>query len=643
MALVVGVDVGTRYVTGVVFSGAAKSLRMIDYFREEIPAPKRLDPTAELDLEETAPPATAEDIVERVLRSRGLLGADVVTAVEAKDCIIREIPISFTKDEQIAKVIQFEAENFLPTMDLEDILLEYLKVGEAGGKSQVILFGLRQDRVATKLEKLKALQIDPVALDVDAAALFNAFAMTPMYKSSPNTLLIDMGATSTKIVLVEDGRLKRIRAFRTSTASVLSPDRLLVQPSGAALGAPGEASASPEGDSIESRFQEIENALKRLDRRAFDDLLTELGDLDAEAPIALLSDEDYERVQRAASEAAATEPEAAPPAGRRPAADRASLGGAEDASPEFDGKAYLTRLAVEIQRTMAACTTPVSLICVTGGMSRGVDVCKSFSEDFDVEVIPLDFGSAGESFASDLDANVMEEVSQYGAVAVGLALKELGHDLTGLDFRKGPFRYEHRFSKLKFPLLVASLLCFALFLQTAFWAYHEHERLKNIVSSHEAHIAKAFATFFEKPAPDGMRPIQAAQGQRKIWQGKGVGEVGKYLPAIDVLRNVADLMEGLSDQDHVEYFIKLMKFNFAATVAPGPGNKPTLRTSDSSMEILTRDDSQVSAGANQRVMARFREGLSKFFDARASSNAAAKQFKITVTLSPKPSVISLLE
>ncbi|HVR73431.1 MAG TPA: pilus assembly protein PilM, partial [Planctomycetota bacterium] len=578
MALVVGLDIGTHSLTGAVFSGTAKKFRLIDFFKETIPT---LDGSAAgngIPVGEYVPPPSLEDLIQRVLVEHNLKSADMVVALDAKDCIIREIPVSFTREDQIEKVIAFEAENFLPTLNIDDVILEYLKVGESNGKSQVILFGVRQDLIATRLETLKRAGVDPIALDLDAVALFNAFAVTPLYNPARSTLLVDMGGTSTKIVLVEAGQLKKVRSFRIGSR-LLSPDRLIAQPVAVGAG----AREAPEGGetifgdySIEARFQEIENALRRIDPGSGPAPVSRVEDIGTDTPIAILSDEDYERFQDLAEGSIpgvgavkgrpAEQPkrlletaEGIPVAEMEPGlpeepalpggAGAGSGNGARGAT--FDYRAYLERIGVEVQRTLATSRISVELICLTGGMSGHDEARRYFSEEFDVETIQFDFG---DSFATDLDGSDMAEVSQYGAVAVGLAVKELGHDLAALDFRKGRFRYEHRFTRLRFPLLVASALAFAFFLQTAFWSYHEHGRLVSRADGFEQRLAEVYRTFFEKPPTEGRSPLVEAQEQQRSWQGKGAGDVGKSLPYVELIRNFGEVLNSAN----LEFVIKSM-------------------------------------------------------------------------------------
>ena len=49
-----------------------------------------------------------------------------------------------------------------------------------------------------------------------------------------------------------------------------------------------------------------------------------------------------------------------------------------------------------------------------------------------------------------------------------MATKDLGKDRIGFDFRKDQFRYERRFEKLKYPLVLTGILLCAFFLQLVF-------------------------------------------------------------------------------------------------------------------------------------------------------------------------------
>ena len=659
MALVLGLDIGTHSLTGAVFAGTAKKFRLVDFFREDVPTLDGASASVPAPGGEYTPPPSLEELIQKVLTERNLKNVDVVVAMDAKDCIVREIPVQFAKEEQISKVISYSAEEYLPTINVEDVVLEYLKIGEANGKSTVALFALRNDLIEARLGVLKRAEVDPIALDLDAAALFNAFALTPLYDPKKATLLVDMGATSTKIVLVEGGRLKKIRAFRTAS-KLVSPDRMIAEPAaggaeasggtGAAEASGGAGTDSLFGDySIEARFREIEEALRKLEPSALPRGEGELEDLDPSTPIAILSDEDFERVQQlaAAEEVAGTEgtgDAGGSPAEERPRDEPAGrlgrggpAGSAENGSkPDgVDYRDYLEKIGLEVQRTLATSRSNVELICLTGGMSAHEEACRYFTEELDVETIQFDFG---DSVESDVDGGRTAEVSRYGVVAVGLAVKELGRDQTGLDFRKGRFRYEHRFSRLKYPLLLASCLCFAFFLQTAFWAYHENRRLTERADSFDAEMRKVYTTFFGKSVVEGRDPLAAARDQRAKWKGTGMGDFGRVLPYVDVVRNFGEILNGALPELK-EFKIRSMSFDFKVKSGTGSqGKKTPPRGEPSTVDLVTPEDD-----AQFILERRFKEPKSEFFEAKCASKAMKDGYQVTLTLTPKTSAMAKLE
>jgi Tfp pilus assembly PilM family ATPase len=628
MSFILGLDIGSRSIAGAVFAGSSKKFRLVDFFVEDIPAP---GDQAQESSGEYVPPLSLEEVLQKVITERRLGGSDVIASIDAKDCIIREFAVPFTKDADIRRMVKFEAENHFQTMDMEEVVLEYFKVGESNGKSQLVATAARNDLVASRLALLKLADLDPLALDLDAAALLNAFSLTPAFDPAKGTLLIDMGATAAKILLVEGGKLKKIRSLRVSQTA-LSPDRLLAEPAlaGAAAGARPAAEGGPELPfeeySIETRFREIENALRRLD--PVDEPPGEPLTF-TETPIAILSDEDYERVRGGGS---AAEEEAAAGAGA-PAGNGSAPGSAP--AGELSYGAYLERIALELRRTFATTRSPIERICLTGGRSGREEAVRYFTEELGVETVQLDFTGG---LATDLGEEAMGKVGRQGAVAVGLALKELGHDLTGLDFRKGKFRYEHRFLRLKGPLLLLSLLAALIFFQTALWSYHEYLRLSQRAADFRAETAEVYKRFFGKDLPPGRDALPAAQDQKKKWEGTGIAGMGAVIDCVEAIRNVGEVL----GQSGVQFTITRVDFKFAVRKGGGTsgGKRIPARAEESQIDLLVKDSS-----AHLALDRKFREPLSKFFDARASSaeDRQSGGFKVTLRLTPKASVLAQIE
>jgi hypothetical protein len=547
--------------------------------------------------------------------------------------------------------------------------------------SHLVLFAARNAEIEARLALLKRAEIDPIALDLDSAALANAFTLSSHYDDTRNILLVDMGATSTKIVLLEGGRMKKTRSLRTG-CTVLDPGRMIAEPAAEAVLATGGANGRGRAidTALELRFQELESAVRDLHpgRGGLFSPGAE-GDLDLgaqasrrDAPIAILSDEDYALVEDAdleagsgvategfswsrraeadaleapraetsraeSAEAEADALEAALHAESNSGAEESGAGASADESSDY--RTYLERVGVEIQRTLATTQldAPIQLICLTGGMSRRDEARRYFQETFDIETVRLDFA---EALATDLDPGQLDLVATEGAVAVGLAAKGLGKDLVGLDFRKGPYRYEHRLERIRVPLLVCGILCFFVFLQTAFWSFHRCRYLREHAVAYEENASRIYETFFGKPPAKGRNPVDSAREQKKRWEAGGLSNVGRFLPYVDVVRDVSKAMASTG------LFFRLSsinyKFGLTRTVkTQGSTKKEEWKSAGDSQIVLETDDSN---GHLKIENAFDRSPRSQFFDAETTSSPQTKgDYKVTVKLKVSQKVLSAPE
>ena len=643
MALIVGLDIGSRVLKGAVLSGSPGKYRLVDFFVEALPHVEDATLLAETEDGEAhlgADGHDVEDRIKRILTERNLRTADVVVAADTKDCVIREITVPFVRDEQLRKTIPFEAENYFHAFDVEDVVLEYVKVGETDGKSRLILIALKNSLIQDRLALLKRGGCDPISMDLDGAALLNAYSATPYFNEERSTLLIDMGASSAEIVLVEKGQLKKVRSLRLG-GHLPSPDRMIAEP--AAVGETKETGGEvpsflSDEDSLEVRFKEIEEALQRLEPISSETQGVESDGVDGadgddgDTPIAVVADEEYSRLRDIVKQGLGEK------AGETSDLEASSEGGADtSAAPAFPGalegaagnglayRDYLERIAIEIQRTFATTKleSPIELICLTGGMGARDEARRFFSEEFDVDTVFMDFG---DTLPSDLEPDSMAEVSSEGAVAVGLALKGMEQDRVGVDFRKGAFRYEHRFERLKLPLLLCSILCLLFFLQTAFWAYHKYESENKRAKQFALESKSIYEKFFEKELTANRDPYRAALDQKKIWEGKGHSGSGQFVDFIDSMRDFSTTLSSTN----VYYQVQDMNFKFlvrkTGATKGGKKGKRGVKGEKSIVRLKTPD-----SRANLTIENSFAR-KSKYYKVSSDSRPVQGQDEYRVTL-----------
>ena len=144
----------------------------------------------------------------------------VIGCVEAHDTITREIPVPFKSDDQIRKVIKYEAEHHLHDCDAEDVIVQYAKVGESKEGTNLLVFAAKKDEVSRRIEACRDAGVELLGLDLDANAVLSATSFAGVLDESPECVLLNIANRSTEIVFVRDGALRAVRSVRMGVDSI---------------------------------------------------------------------------------------------------------------------------------------------------------------------------------------------------------------------------------------------------------------------------------------------------------------------------------------------------------------------------------------------------------------------------------------
>ena len=129
----------------------------------------------------------------------------VCTSVAGSSVIIKHIAIPKTVPKELEDQVYWEAEQYIP-FDMKEISLDFEVVQEEGpdGKMDVLLVAAKKDFIEKRLATLKDAGLEPEVLDVDVIALANTFWNN--YEMTPDNavVLVDIGASLTKINIVSD-------------------------------------------------------------------------------------------------------------------------------------------------------------------------------------------------------------------------------------------------------------------------------------------------------------------------------------------------------------------------------------------------------------------------------------------------------
>ncbi|MFQ5655306.1 MAG: pilus assembly protein PilM [Planctomycetota bacterium] len=555
-----GLQIERHFLRLAVFEGTPKKFELADFIEREIPG------ETEEERRESI-----RSILKEILSSKENRGIDLVSCVDAREVMLREISVPYTKEEVIAKTIRFEAETYIHTHAIEDVIVEYLKCSEIDSSSRLIICAVSKDVLSKHLKLLQAVDLDPQTVELDAIALASAFTSTPLHNGRQNVLLVRIEDDCSSFVILENDRIVKIRSIWNQVVP-MAQVRPLVE--GAGKGerrdeAPpaGDAGESDGSDEIARRFEEIERSLMAMDGHEGE----EAAAVEA-PPFAVVSDEFYESIT---GQGGPEDPAIA--AGASPHSTTLAL------PREIDP---MERIILEIERSFATYMLghSIDMVVVTGRRATEVGAVQRLAEHFDVEVVPLDL-MGSQRVAWEGDAQLLND---RGAIAWGLGLRALGKGISAFDLRKDEFRFEKRFQKLMPAITLLGLLAFVLSLLWSFDTFQGAERYRQEVRALRDNQRDTYQEFFAAQ-PRSPRPHYHEAAKRRLAELQGGGaEGGKRKARMKRYLGVVQMMDDLSaaiSRAQPPIYPQWNSFDF----------NPLMKTdTKSTVKLLVKDDSEAN-------------------------------------------------
>jgi Tfp pilus assembly PilM family ATPase len=244
----VGLDIGARHVRLVEADGGARGIRVVRLGEREIVVPEGAE------REEGV-----REAVDALLKETRAPRDEVVLAWPAEGCTIREITVPFREADAIRKVAKFEFESHLHASAIDDVVMDYFPLGETREGTRLLCFAASKAPLRARLAALLAARVEPIAVDLDVGTLAAAATAAGVLAETPNCVLADRGARSTKIVIVVDGAIRAARAFLTGSdeTAVPAPEAAVVAAGATAEPSSGTALTAPRQDAATRLAREI--------------------------------------------------------------------------------------------------------------------------------------------------------------------------------------------------------------------------------------------------------------------------------------------------------------------------------------------------------------------------------------------------
>jgi len=216
----VGLDIGVSGIKGVELQ-SGKTPRLLGYNRIALPWGTLSGEGEILDRE------TLVSALKKLFESKSFSTKRVAIGLAGNSIITKKVSIPVMKPEELREQLYWEAEQYIP-FNVNDVNLDFAILGTSRtqGESKdpmmdVLIVAAKKDYVQSIVGLARDAGLQPSVLDVQAFALGNAFefnygAIVDTSPGGATSIIVDFGAGTTKVSVVEGDKTSFTRELRQS-------------------------------------------------------------------------------------------------------------------------------------------------------------------------------------------------------------------------------------------------------------------------------------------------------------------------------------------------------------------------------------------------------------------------------------------
>ena len=161
--------------------------------------PMGIEPGSEAD-----PTMAIIDAIQVVLKEKAIRPGPVVLSVTGQSAFLRLVKLPPVKRNKIYQTILYEAQQNVP-FPMDEVVWDYQLMGSSENELNVMLVVIKKDIVQNLTDCVEAVGLEIELVDVAPMALYNAVRYN-YGELKGCTLVVDIGARSTNLVFMEEGR-----------------------------------------------------------------------------------------------------------------------------------------------------------------------------------------------------------------------------------------------------------------------------------------------------------------------------------------------------------------------------------------------------------------------------------------------------
>lgn len=195
-----GIEIGSGAIKGLKLENTGDGVRVADFFIIEH---KKVLSTPQLDQDDAMRVALGA-----MAAQVDLSGAQVVVSVAGNAALARFAKLPPVEPRGVPGIVKFEAKQQIP-FPLEEVEWDYQTfISPDSPEIEVGIFAMRRAQIEERLALYADVGLSPDVLTPSPVAVYNAMAYDMEFsEQTPGTILLDIGTTSTDLIIAEKGRV----------------------------------------------------------------------------------------------------------------------------------------------------------------------------------------------------------------------------------------------------------------------------------------------------------------------------------------------------------------------------------------------------------------------------------------------------
>ena len=205
---VLGIDIGASTVKILELNVSSGKINVLNFAHEDVGV---------LGIEDKSPEERKQiyiNTVKKLVDSHKFTTKNAAVSISGSSVIVRFVKFPKMSEADFKKTLLFEAEPHIP-FDIQDVDIDAQIIGDVEEEDQIkmetVLVASKKETIRDRIDIIEKAGLKPAIIDVDTFALGNAYEL--IYKDAANkvVMLLNVGASTTNISIMEKGISKVVR------------------------------------------------------------------------------------------------------------------------------------------------------------------------------------------------------------------------------------------------------------------------------------------------------------------------------------------------------------------------------------------------------------------------------------------------